>query len=275
MSKTILITGAGSGLGLGTAIGLAQKGFNVIATVQDWPQVTALRAMSQSKNIKLTVEKFDYKNDDDFETVVKKYGDCVDVLVLNAATGETGPAAEIPIKRYRDVFEVNVFKTLEIAQHFAKRFAQKRRGKIIVTSSTAGLQTYPFLAPYTASKHAVEAIFQQMHQELAPLNVQVATINPGPFATGFNDRMFETVDQWFVPGVNYTPEEPLREMQGMFADSDFQFDPQEMIDVMVDIIPRESHKFRNVFPEPFATEVKKYSETLWDITVAPSNKEFE
>lgn len=264
MSKTILITGAGSGLGKGTALGLAKNGHKVIATVHDWPQVTLLKEEAETAGVSLIIEKLEYTNESDQDTIMRKHGAQVDIVVLNAATGETGPAAEIPIERFRRVFEINVFRTIEIAQKFAAIFAKRGNGKIIVTSSTAGLQTYPFLAPYTGSKHAVEAIFQQMQQELEPLGVHVATINPGPFNTGFNDRMFETVDQWFEPGKNFTPEQPIRDMQGMFADPNFQFDPQGMVDVMVDIIPRDTHRFRNVFPEDFATAVKQYHDDLWD-----------
>lgn len=272
MSKTILITGAGSGLGKGSAIGLVENGHKVIACVENWPQVSQLKAELSAIGVELIVEKLEYTNTSDQDTILRKYGEQIDIVVLNAATGETGPAAEIPLERYRHVFEINVFRTLEIAQKFAAIFAKRGHGKIIVTSSTAGLQTYPFLAPYTASKHAVEAIFQQMQQELEPLGVQVATINPGPFNTGFNDRMFDTVDQWFEPDINYTPEQPLRAMQGMFADPNFQFDPQGMIDVMVEIIPKDTHKFRNVFPEEFAQEVKNYANSLWNLSVTPTNQ---
>ncbi|NOU58354.1 SDR family oxidoreductase [Marinifilum caeruleilacunae] len=267
MSKVILITGAGSGIGKLTALGLAKNGHKVIATVHDWPQVTLLKHEASEKGLDLIIEKLEYTNKADHETVIRKYGEQTDILILNAATGETGPAAEIPVERFRKVFEINVFRTLELAQKFAALFVKRGHGKIMVTSSTAGLQTYPFLAPYTASKHAIEAIFQQMQQELEPLGVQVATINPGPFNTGFNDRMFETVDQWFETEKNFTPEKPLRDMQAMFADPNFQFDPQIMADAMVDIIPKESHKFRNVCPENFADFVKEYQANLWELIV--------
>ncbi len=127
MSKTILITGAGSGLGKGTAIGLAKNGHNVIATCENWPQVTALMEAADEAGVKLEVTKLDYLNKDDHETVVRKYADKVDIFVPNAATGQTGPIAEIPVDRVRQVFEVNVFATLELAQAFARVFAKKRQ----------------------------------------------------------------------------------------------------------------------------------------------------
>jgi len=268
MSKTILITGAGSGLGKGTALGLARNGHKVIATVENWPQVSELKAIVEHEKLNIAIEKFEYTSDADLETVLRKYGESVDIFVANAAIGETGPAAEIPIERYRQVFEINVFKTLEITQKFAAIFAKKGKGKIVVTSSTAGLRPYPFLAPYTASKHAMEAIYQLMQLEMEPLGVQVACINPGPFNTGFNDRMYDSVDQWFEDGKNFTPEGPLRDMQRQFADPNFQLDPQLMIDVMVDVIPKDSHKFRTVFPKEFGDDAVNYQKELWNLEVS-------
>ncbi|MGK7930825.1 MAG: SDR family NAD(P)-dependent oxidoreductase, partial [Microcystaceae cyanobacterium] len=216
MSKTILITGAGSGLGQGTALGLAKNGHKVIATVENWPQATQLKADALQSDVELIVEKLDYLNKSDQDHIVNKYGQQVDIFVPNAATGETGPIAEIPVERIRHVFEVNVFSTLELAQKFAAIFAKRGYGKIFFTSSIVGFSIFPFLAPYVSSKHALEAIVQLMRQELEGTGVQIATINPGPFRTGFNDRMYDTLDQWYDPNKNFTPEKPIREIQSLF-----------------------------------------------------------
>ena len=272
MIKTILITGAGSGLGKGTAIGLAKNGHNVIATCENWPQVSALMEAANEEGVELEVTKLDYLNKDDHETLIRKYSDKVDIFVPNAATGQTGPVAEIPVDRIRQVFEVNVFNTLELAQGFAKVFANKGRGKIIFTSSIVGFTTFPYLAPYVASKHALEAIVQLMREEMEDTGVTIATINPGPFRTGFNDRMYDTLDQWYNPVDNFSAESPIREIQGLFSGDDLQLDPQGMIDFMVDVIPKDNHNFRNVYPERFVDDCKKYQDSLWDLQVGPDAK---
>jgi short-subunit dehydrogenase len=263
MSKTILIAGAGSGLGQGTAIGLARKGHKVIAAVENWPQVSGLLATAKEAGVDLEVTKLDLLSKDDRETVFRKYGDSVDILVNNAATGETGPIAEVPVDQIRRVFEVNVFSTLEFAQPFLRLFAHKGRGKIVFTSSIAGFSTFKYLRPYVASKHALEPIVQLMRDEMEGTGVQIATINPGPFRTGFNDRMYDTLDQWYDPETHFTPEGPIRDVQQLFSGDDLQLDPQPMIDFMVDLIPQDSHKFRNVFPEHFVGNVKAYQDSLW------------
>lgn len=271
MSKTILITGAGTGLGKGAALGMAKNGHTVIATVENWPQVTQLRADIDEAGLsdKITVEKMDYYNTDDINQIVEKYADTVDVFAPNAATGETGPVAEIDVDRIRHVFEVNVFQTIELVQRFVKAFVERGHGKVIVTSSTAGIFTFDFLAPYCASKWALEGLLQTMYRELKGTGVQLATINPGPFRTGFNDRMYDTVDQWYDPKVNFTPEQPIRDIQAGFAGDEIQLDPQGMIDFMIDVIPKDEHPFRNVYPENFREEVTKYQESVWDWATSP------
>jgi short-subunit dehydrogenase len=264
MSKTILITGAGSGFGRGVALGLAERGHDVIATVENWPQVSQLRADAEAAGVSLTVDKLDYLDPYDLKTIAKRYAARTDILCLNAATGETGPLAEVPVDRVRRVFEVNVFRTLEAAQRFATVFIQRGHGKIVFTSSIAGFITFPYLGPYVASKHALEGIVQSLQDELKETGVQVATINPGPFRTGFNDRMYDTLDQWYDPATHLTPEQPIRDVQQLFAGDDLQLDPAGMIDFMIETIPADAHKFRNVYPEGAIDDVKTYQSSLWE-----------
>lgn len=264
MGKTILITGAGSGFGEGVAFGLAKKGHKVIATVENWPQMTYLMNKAKAENVELTIEKLDYTDNDDIDNIVKKYGEQVDIVNLNAATGETGPVAEIPVKRIKRVFEINVFQTIEIAQRFAKIFVAKKNGKIVFTSSIAGFITFKFLAPYVASKHALEGLVQTMQLELEDKGVTVATINPGPFSTGFNHRMYDTAQQWIDPNVNFTTPEEIKEIQDQFVNGGIEFDPQGMIDFMIEKIPLDKHNFRNVYPDDVMADVNKYHDSLWE-----------
>jgi short-subunit dehydrogenase len=144
----------------------------------------------------------------------------------------------------------------------------RKSGKIVFVSSVAGLATFPFLSPYNASKYALEAVAQSFKNELDPLGVRVCTINPGPYNTGFNDRMYDVVDQWYDPDVNYFPEKPIRDMQASFAKPGFQLDPQGMIDMMVEIIPmQEKHKFRVMLPEDFVAFSKDYQNKMWEMEV--------
>ncbi|MEO0476172.1 MAG: SDR family oxidoreductase, partial [Planctomycetota bacterium] len=238
MSKTIMITGAGSGFGQGTAIGLAKAGHKVIAGVEIWPQATALKNDAEAAGVDLEIIKIDITDPQDIANAANMD---VDIVVCNAATGETGPISEIPVERIRRVFDVNVFGTLVFAQPFVRKFVKRGHGKVVFTSSIAGFFTFPYLAPYCASKHALEAIVQTMRQELEDTGVQICTINPGPFWTGFNHRMYDTLDQWYDPAKNFTKEGPIREIQEKFNSREIEFDPQIMIDKMIEVIPMEHH----------------------------------
>jgi NAD(P)-dependent dehydrogenase (short-subunit alcohol dehydrogenase family) len=149
MARKILITGAGSGLGEGAAVGLAQKGHEVIAAAQSWPQVTALRAKAKSLGLPtLRAEKLDLLDAYDVAEAVR--WDCV-VLVNNAGIGEGGPIAEIPIELVRRNFETNVFAPLAFTQRVVKTWvAAKTAGKVVFISSMGGLFSPPGFAAYAA-----------------------------------------------------------------------------------------------------------------------------
>ena len=264
MSKRILITGAATGFGRGTAIGLAKAGHSVIAGVEIWPQATTLKNDAEAAGIELEILKIDLENPADHEVAQSRD---IDILVNNAATGETGPIAEIPVDRLRRVFDVNVFGTLEFTQPFVRKFVERGHGKVVFVSSIVGFSTFPFLAPYCASKHALEAIVQLMREELEDTGVQICTINPGPFSTGFNHRMYDTLDQWYNPQQNFTGEGPIREIQEKFKGEGLEYDPQIMIDRMIEVIPIEHHHFRTVCPEEVIQSCKDYQAGLWELTI--------
>ncbi|MFC7321684.1 SDR family oxidoreductase [Halobacillus campisalis] len=258
MSKTIFITGAGTGLGKGTAIGLAKKGHHVIAAVEIISQVTSLREAASDAGVELEVIKLDITSKRD-QQLIEDYD--YDIFVANAAIGEGGPISEIPVDRVRRVYETNVFSTLENAQIAAKKFVSKKQGKIIFLSSVVGIVGMPYLGAYTSSKHAIEAIAKTMKAELDEFGVQVATINPGPFETGFNDRMFEEKHKWYDENENFTPRESIAEQEKMLDD---QYDPQDMINKMVEVIESDHHAFRTAYPKDVEDMMKEEEKSKWE-----------
>lgn len=260
MKKRILITGAGSGFGEGTAIGLAKKGHEVIAGVHIWPQVTQMRKKTESLGLKnLRIEKLDILDPFDVANAAKWD---IDILVNNAAIGYSGPLAEIPLELMREIFETNVFAGLNLAQKFIRKFVdEKRSGKIVFTSSIAGLFSTPYLGPYSATKHALECIAETLSHELKPYDIQVQTINPGAYKTGFNDAMAATALHWMDDKKNFTKKAVVQKyLKGVFED---QMDPEEMIKAMIAIIPDDSGKFRNVVPKDIEDFIKKVEADAW------------
>ena len=190
MPRTVLITGAGSGFGRMAAAMLASRGHKVIATVLNEEQAAELRKAEP----KLTVAKLDITNAKDV-TSVDQWD--MDVFIANAAIGQTGPLSLIPLERLRAVFEVNVFATFAITQRVAQKMRKKRSGRIIIMSSIGGVRAGVGSGPYAMTKHAVQAMGTALRAELAHFGVDVCLINPGPYATGFNDRMAKNPGEWF------------------------------------------------------------------------------
>lgn len=261
MNKTILITGAGHGFARSTAFILAQKGHNVIATAEIWPQVTELIAEAKEKNLtNMVFEKLDVTKKRDRDYLHNKYD--IDILFSNAGLMEAGPIGEQPVDIIRSMFEINVFSALEFAQGFIKKMVAKKSGKIVFTSSMGGLWTVPYGAAYCSTKHALEAIAEGLKVELAPFNIKIATVNPGAYNTGFNDRGFKTMRHWYDPKINFTSEETLNELDNMLLD---QFDPSEMVDVIVDVITSENPNFRNVSPKVVEDYIKQVQNEAWTL----------
>lgn len=163
---------------------------------------------------------------------------------------------EIPMSVFRSVFETNVFAALELAQGFARQMVRRGSGRIVWTSSVAGLVKVPFDGAYAASKHAVEGICSAMHEELKPYGVEVVTVNPGAYRTGFNDTGMESMDQWWGQGERVVEHWPVREL-------DKQHDPAEMIDAIIAVIEAERPPYRTVRPESAEAMVKREQDEVW------------
>jgi len=250
----ILITGAGSGLGRGAALGLARAGHEVVAGAEVWPQVRDLRADAWRERAPLEVVKLDVTDELDRTHAA---GHEVDILVLNAGVQEAGAVVEVPMARVRRSFEVNVFGHLELARLVTARMLARGSGKVMWVSSAAGIRTRPWLGVYAATKHAIEALAWAMRGELGPRGVHVATINPGPYHTGFNDTGVEAMYQW------WRPETALLDRPNFKSYLDDQYDPQEMIDTMVRVIPSDDHPYRTVCPDVTLQQEKDFEAEVW------------
>ncbi|TWE21660.1 short-subunit dehydrogenase [Kitasatospora atroaurantiaca] len=260
MRKCILITGAGSGFGRDAALALAANGHDVIAAVHHPAQVAEVQDAAAARGHPVRVEKLDLLSEDDRQAA---FDWDIDVLVNNAAIGEGGPIAEIPLELVRRVFDVNVFATLALTQGIVRRMVQRGRGRIIFVSSIAGLTAGAYLGAYAASKHALEAIAESMANELAPYGIQVATLNPGPYGTGFNDQMVRSRDRWYDPARNFTRPEHMAALDERFEK---QFDPARLVRAMVELAQSEAGLYRNVHPQESERLVRERQRDAWTRT---------
>jgi NAD(P)-dependent dehydrogenase (short-subunit alcohol dehydrogenase family) len=249
MPRTVLITGAGSGFGRMAASQLAARGHKVIAGVLNDEQKAELAKAEP----KLTVVKLDVTKPEDVASV-DRYD--FDVFIANAAIGQTGPLSLIPLERLRAVFEVNVFATVAVTQRAALKLRKKRAGRIIVMSSIGGVRAGLGSGPYAMTKHAIQAFGTALRAELKMFGVDVCTINPGPYATGFNDRMAKNPGAWFDP--KKAEPEDVATMEALVQRITVgQLDPTDVARRYVELVEAETTELVNFVPPDIVERMAK------------------
>lgn len=182
MNKTILITGASSGLGKATAKLFSSKGWTVIATMRHPENETEL---TQYPNIQLL--KLDISNSEHIEEVVAQAEKIspIDLLFNNAAYGLMGPFEGASNEQLGKQINTNFLGTILVTKAFLPHFRKRGSGTIItVTSSTANIP-YPFVAVYAATKSALETWTEGLSYELNRFGVNIKTIVPAYMQTNF------------------------------------------------------------------------------------------
>lgn len=237
--RTILVTGAGSGFGKGAAIELAARGHAVIATTETIEQADALRA----ENPAVTTMKLDVTSAEDVAKVAALE---VDVLINNAGMGVMGPMATVPMDKVRAVFEVNVFGMVAMSQAVIPGMKERGWGRIINVSSVAGILASPLTSPYAMTKHAVEAFTKSLRDELAPHGIDVTKVNPGPYNTGFNDRMVDGITEYIDAGDESANETNAVVRQIVLAD---QLDPADVVNALADLAEAKETPPQTLLPE--------------------------
>jgi NAD(P)-dependent dehydrogenase (short-subunit alcohol dehydrogenase family) len=204
---TALITGASTGIGRATALGLAASGWTVIAGVRKTADAEALRAGGGERVIPL---ELDVTDTEQIERAAERVGELapggLDALVNNAGSAVGGPLELISMDDLRRQFDVNFFGHVAVTQALIPAL-RRARGRIVLISSVGGLLTTPYLAPYHASKYALEAAANSLRLELARSHIQVALIEPGSVATPIWEKNRGLLDEFSVP-------EELREQYG-------------------------------------------------------------
>ena len=205
--STVLITGASTGIGRATALRLAGSGWTVLAGVRKTADGEALRVAGGERVIPLELDVTDPAQ---IEQAAERVGELapsdLDALVNNAGSAVGGPLELISLDDLRRQFDVNFFGHVAVTQALIPAL-RRARGRIVLISSVGGLLTTPYLAPYHASKYALEAVANSLRLELAGSHIQVALIEPGSVATPIWEKNRGQVDEFAVP-------EELREQYG-------------------------------------------------------------
>ena len=190
MSKSILITGCSSGIGLCAAQTLKARGWRVFATARKPDDIARFKDEVGVEGLYL-----DYAEQDSIaaaaEHVLEATGGRLDALFNNGGYGQPGALEDIRREVLRAQFEANVFGWHDLTQRIIPSMRANGEGRIVFCSSVLGLLAAPYRGAYCASKFAVEALADTLRMELSDSGIHVSLIEPGPIATRFVEHAIE------------------------------------------------------------------------------------
>jgi NADP-dependent 3-hydroxy acid dehydrogenase YdfG len=189
MNKTILITGASSGIGKATAKLFHAKGWNVIATMRKPEAETELNTLPNVLLAALDVLDLDSIHNA-VAAGIRKFGK-IDALLNNAGYGAFGTIESFTREKIARQFDTNVIGLLDVTKALLPHFRQNKGGVIINISSIGGKMTFPLGALYHGTKFAVEGISEALSFEVEEFNGRVKIIEPGAVATDFSGRSLD------------------------------------------------------------------------------------
>lgn len=212
-----VVTGANSGIGRATAIHLAGHGYRVFGTTRT--RERAAKAMSMAEEAGVAIEWIEMDIADDASVdagfaAIFAVVDHVDVLVNNAGVGGNAVVEECPPELFLEVMNINLCGAVRCVRKVVPTMRERRRGCIVNVSSVVGRFAALAQAPYVASKWALEAMSEELAQELAPFDIRVAIIEPGitksaifaknidaPNSTGAYDAHYRRLFQFYAAGM--------------------------------------------------------------------------
>lgn len=202
--KNILITGVSTGIGRDAAEFLLNKGYNVFGSVRKLEDAELLIQKYSRNFTPITFDVTDEKAVKESVKIVedKLKGQYLDCLINNAGIAVGGPSILLETKHFRHQLEVNLFGVISVTNAYIKLLGadlnNQHSGKIINISSVSGKRAFPFVAPYSASKFALEGYSDALRRELLLYEIDVILIQPGPIKTAIWDKTPNKDDNPFL-----------------------------------------------------------------------------
>lgn len=189
--KTVLITGASTGIGKESAIYFAERGWNVAATMRNLDSTN----FSEYPNIsKFKLDVNDEKSIlDAINSTIEKFG-AINAVVNNAGYAAAGAFECASQDQIKKQFDVNVFGLMNVTRAILPHFRQNKKGTIINLASVAGHAGFPTFTLYNSTKFAVEGFSEALQYELRQFNIKVKIVEPGPIKTDFYDRSMDKIE---------------------------------------------------------------------------------
>ncbi len=260
--KKILITGCSSGFGFQAAKYLAEKGHHVYATMRNTNSSNKeaaenLKKYAAEKNLKIEVIELDVTSNESVKAAMTKIP-TVDVLINNAGRGFGGPIEAFSAAECLAQLDLNIVGNIRMAKAVLPGMRAQKSGLIIQLSSIAGRLAVPGFGIYHASKWGVEGLSEAMRYELAPLGIDVAIVEPGPFATNFFPSLIIAKDEDIAKAYEHVAAfsaEFGSKTQAAFEDENAPTDPMIVVQLFEELInaPAGTRPIRNVAGLDFGT----------------------
>ena len=187
MGRSVVVTGANSGIGLVTVLELAAAGYDVVGTVRSPDKAEAVHRAASGRGVTVRTTLLDVDDADScaagVEAVEAMAEDGLWALVNNAGYAQSGAVEDVDDTMVRRQLETNVVAPLRLARLVLPGMRERGEGRIVNVSSIAGRMSTPLMGWYCASKHALEAVTDALRMEVEPDGVRVVLVEPGMFGT--------------------------------------------------------------------------------------------
>ncbi len=257
--RTILITGASSGIGLAAAKAMRKRGWRVLATAR---KDADLQKLSNDIGVEaLALELADPKSIEACASGALDLSDGrIDALFNNAAFGQLGAVEDLSADLLRQQFEVNVIGGHDLTCRLLPQMRSRGAGRIVQCSSVLGLVAGPYRGAYCASKFALEGLSDAMRIELNGSGVHVSLIEPGPIRTRFVEnalqRLKATIDmEGSVHRTTYKARLAQLEAGGKAT---FKLEPEAVVEKLIHAVESRHPKPRYFVTTPtYAADVMR------------------
>lgn len=193
--RTVLVTGASTGIGEASALRLAKNGWHVFAGVRKEADGERLQKAGGSRLTPVMLDVTDEQQiDSTAKLIAEQSDDGLAGLVNNAGVGRGGPIEYLPVEEWRDQLEVNVIGQVAVTRAMLP-LIRRVTGRIVFIGSIAGRVASPLYGPYAASKHALEAVSEALRHELHPWKLRVVLVEPGAIKTPIWEKAERRVDE--------------------------------------------------------------------------------
>jgi NAD(P)-dependent dehydrogenase (short-subunit alcohol dehydrogenase family) len=201
IERTVLTTGANSGIGLATVLELARRGFRSVGSVRSEAKAEVVQKAAAEAGVEVHTVLMDVNDPEQCERVMS--GLALYGLVNNAGYGVIGAVEDVDDDEAHALFETMVHAPMRLARLALPHMRSVGTGRIVNVSSIAGRTSAPFAGHYTGAKHALEALTDALRVEVARDGVRVVLVEPGGFRTGIWDEFEADIDKRTAEGSTY------------------------------------------------------------------------